>query len=136
MQKQDLLQKFSFLKNPEMNQKMTINDYKREFVSNRKKEKENLKSWINSTFVIMLSLIVSLLLYYVWILNANATKWYNIRELEKERRSLLIEQETMKMKISEIESLKIIEEDMKDMERVENPDFIVIKKWEQYVYNN
>lgn len=119
-----------------MNQKMTINDYKREFVSNRKKEKESLKSWINSTFVIMLSLIVSLLLYYVWILNANATKWYNIRELEKERRSLLIEQETMKMKISEIESLKIIEEDMKDMERAESPDFIVIKKWEQYVYNN
>ena len=121
-----------------MNPKIVIKDFKASFSSKRKKEKENFNIWLTSTYLIMLSVIAWLLLYYVWILNVNATKGYNIRQLEIERRELLIEKELLDVKIAELESLSNIlkPEDTKNMEKVENPDYLVIKEWVQYVYNN
>ena len=80
-----------------------------------------------------------LLLYYVWILNVNATKWYDIRELEQTKRELSIQKELLKVQLSDLESLSNIESDtslLKNMEEIKDPDYIVIKKWVQYVYNN
>ena len=83
-------------------------------------------------------MIVFLLLYYVWILNANATKGYNIRILEEQKSNLLIEKELLDVKIAELESLSNImqDDDVKEMEKVENPDYLVIKENVKYVYNN
>ena len=111
---------------------------KSNFLSKRKKDKETLNFWLTSTYITLLSLIVCLLHYYVWILNVNATKWYNIRILEIEKRNLLIEKELLDVKIAELESLWNIlgEDDIKEMEKVETPDYLVIKENVQYVYNN
>lgn len=115
-----------------------VTDLKSDFYSKRKKTKEKLDFWITSTYITLLSLIVCLLLYYVWILNVNATKWYNIRILEIEKRNLLIEKELLDVKIAELESLSNIlqKEDTKEMEKVEDPDYLVIKENVQYVYNS
>ena len=86
----------------------------------------------------MISVIVGLLLYYVWILNVNATQGYNIRQLEIERKNLEIDKQLLEVKIAELESLGNImqDEDLNDMEKVEDPDYLVIKDDVQYVYNN
>jgi len=117
--------------------KIMTNNLKSNFFSKRKSDKEKLNFSITSTYITMLSFISILLLYYVWILNVNATKWDNIRQLEIEKRNLLIEKELLDVKIAELESLSTIlqEDDLEDMEKVTDPDYLVIKEWVKYVYN-
>ncbi len=121
-----------------MSNKITIQNFKSTFSSKRKKEKESFKIGLTSTYLIMLSVIAWLLLYYVWILNVNATKGYNIRQLEIEKRELQVEKELLDVKLAELESLSTIlkEKDIKSMEKVENPNYLVIKDDVRYVYNN
>lgn len=121
-----------------MANKLLLKDYKPNFFSKRKKDKEQVTVWINSSYTIIVSFMVLLLIYYVWTLNVNATKWYNIRDLEAEKRALLIEKELLDVKIAELESLWNIlnEQDLKNMEKIEKPDYIVIKDDVQYVYND
>jgi cell division septal protein FtsQ len=114
------------------------NNYSKKFFSKRKEDKQKFENWMTSTYIILLSLIVCLLLYYVWILNANATKWYNIRTLDREKRELLIEKELLDVKIAELESLSNIlnDYDKENMEKVKDPNYLVIKENVQYVYKN
>ena len=121
-----------------MNQKVVLEDFSRNFFSKRKIEKEKFTFWVNYTFVSLLILIVTLLLYYIWILNVNATKWYNIISLEAEKKNLLMESERLKMKIAELESLWNImnDEDLKNMEKIDNANYLVIKDDVQYVYKH
>jgi len=86
----------------------------------------------------MVSVIWFLLIYYIWILNVNATKGYTIRELEQTQRELKVELEKLDAKIAELESLDNIlqDSDVETMEKVENPDYLVIREGVQYVYNN
>lgn len=110
------------------------------FKSNRKTNKEEFTFGLRKTYLFMLFLISTLFIYYVWILNVNATKWYNIRELELEKRALLLEKELLDVKISELESLDSIRNPKNienlDMQLVEEHTFIVIKDDVQYVFNN
>ncbi len=121
-----------------MNPKVLIKEPGDIFLSKRKEEKNKLQFWFASTYIIMLAVIWFLLIYYVWILNINATKWYNIIKLERKQKELIIRQERLEVKIAELESLSNIlsNEDLENMEKVENPDYLVIKEWVQYVYNN
>jgi cell division septal protein FtsQ len=111
---------------------------KKNFFSRRKKEKEKYNFGVTSTYIALLSLISLLLLYYVWILNVNATKGYNIRELEIEKKTLLMEKELLDVKIAELESLSTIlqDDDLQNMEKIWEPDYLVIKDNVQYVYND
>lgn len=120
-----------------MNQRVVIEDFSRNFFSKRKIEKEKFTFWVNYTYISLIVIIIALLLYYVWILNINATKWYNIIQLEVEKRNLLMERQRLEVKIAELESLSNImnDEDLKNMEKVENPNIVVIKDNVQYVYN-
>lgn len=121
-----------------MNSNITLSNYQKKFYSKRKAEKEEFTFWVRLTYWIMLFLLVTMFLYYVWILNVNATKWYNIRNLEIEKNNLLFEKEQLDAKIAELESNDSIDNeiDTKWMEKVEDPDYLVIKKWVQYVFNN
>jgi len=122
-----------------MNPKAFIKDYESNFYSKRKKKKDDFFQWINNTFSYLLGFIVLLFVYYIWILNVNATQGYNIRTLEMERQKLLLQKELLDVKISNLESLKNIEEsnDFDNlMEKAEDPDFVVIKNWVNYAYNN
>jgi len=120
-----------------VNTKVVTKDFSQNYFSKRKKEKEKFTFWVNSTYIALLSIISILLLYYVWILNVNATKWYNIRQLEIEKKNLLMEKEKLDVKIAELESLSNImtDTDLKNMEKIEDPDYLVIKDDVQYVYN-
>lgn len=107
------------------------------FSSQRKVEKEKLNFWYQSTYVTLLWLIVFLLLYYVWILNANATQGYTIIQLEKTQKELKIELDRLNVKIAEIDSLENISsnEIFQNMVPVEDPNYLVMKEAVQYVYN-
>lgn len=121
-----------------MNPKLLNKNFNDKFFSKRKKDKEHFKFWLTSTYITLLSLIVCLLLYYVWILNVNATKWYDIRVLEIEKKNLLMEKEILDVQIAELESLTNIlqDDDLKNMEKIVDPDYLVIKENVQYVYKN
>lgn len=115
--------------------KVVLSEDKDPFVSKRWKEKQSIKFDISFTYVIMISFIFILLIYYIWIINVNATKWFNIRQLELEKKNLMIEKELLDVKIANLESLdNISEDDMKNMEKVEDPDYLVIKDWVNYAY--
>lgn len=119
-----------------MNQRV-VEDFSRNFYSKRKIEKEKFIFWVNYTFLALLTIIIALLLYYIWTLNVNATNGYNIIQLEVWKRNLLMEMERLEVKIAELESLSKImtDEDLKNMEKVADPNFLVIKENVQYVYN-
>lgn len=121
-----------------MDSRILTNSLKSDFSSKRKKQKDSFDSGIKSTYIALLSIISMLLLYYVWILNVNATKWYDIRTLEREKRELSIEKELLEVKIAELESLSNIldEQETRYMIEAKNPEYLVVKKWVQYVYNN
>ena len=120
-----------------MNSKIVLKDFENKFKSKRKAQKEKFNFWVNSTYLIMTLIIWVMLIYYVWIINANATKGYKIRELEKEKINLLVEKKWLDVKIVELESLDKIKDWMIDeMEYIEEPDYLVIKEWVKYVYNN
>ena len=120
-----------------MKEKIISQDFSKNFYSKRKKEKEKFNFWVNSTYLSLLSIITILLLHYVWILNINATQWYNIIQLNLEKSDLMKEKEKLDLKIAEIQSLSEImsEENKQNMEKVTDPDFLVIKNDIQYVYN-
>lgn len=113
---------------------MTTN-LKNNFYSQRKKDKDKFQVGVTSTYIIMLSFISVLLLYYVWMLNANATKWESIRQLTNQMEQLELERQRLDVRISEVDSLDNIKKDSTDMENVEDPDFLVIKENVNYVYN-
>lgn len=117
--------------------KIVLSEDKTPFISKKWKEKQNMKFDISSTYTIMVSFICLLLVYYIWIINVNATKWFSIRQLEIEKKNLLIEKEQLDVKIADLESLdNIKKDDIQNMDKVENPDYLVIKEWVNYVYNN
>lgn len=120
-----------------MKEKIISQDFSKNFYSKRKKAKEKFNFWVNSTYLSLLSIITILLLHYVWILNINATQWYNIIQLNLEKSDLMKEKEKLDLKIAEIQSLSEImsEENKQNMEKVTDPDFLVIKNDVQYVYN-
>ena len=120
--------------------KLVLSEDKLPFISKRWKEKQNIKFDISFTYVIMISFIFILLIYYIWIINANATKWFSIRQLEQEKKNLMIEKEQLEVKIANLESIDGIKEEnmesIDNMENVENPDYLVIKEWVNYVYKD
>ncbi|MGB2110911.1 MAG: hypothetical protein ACPHY8_03280 [Patescibacteria group bacterium] len=77
----------------------------------------------------MLSFISVLLLYYVWIINVNATKGTSIQKLDIQMQQLKLEKELLDVKIAELESLSNIrsDNDLELMEKAENPDYLVIQ---------
>lgn len=115
---------------------MTTN-LKNGFCSKRKQEKEKFQVGLQTTYIIMLSFISVLLLYYVWILNVNATKGTNIQKLNIQMQQLKLERELLDVRIAELESLDNIrsKQDLEMMEKAENPDYLVIREWVNYVYN-
>jgi hypothetical protein len=66
-------------------------------------------------------------IYYVWILNNTATKWYDIRTLEVVQRDLLFEDNMADIRIAEAESLGKISSDtsIQDMLPAGQSAFIV-----------
>lgn len=107
------------------------------FFSPRKATRENFKLWVNSTYILSLLFIWFLGIYYVWTLNVNATKWYNIRNLELKRNNLTIEKELFDIKKAELESLSTLMkwDWINNMTKVDKADYIVVKDLKDYAFN-
>lgn len=108
------------------------------FFSQRKTTRENFKLWVNTTYILALLFIWILWIYYVWTLNINATKWYNIRNLELLKNSLTIEKELLEVKIAEFESLSTLMkwDWVNNMEKVDKAEFLVVKDMKNYAFKN
>lgn len=75
--------------------------------------------------VVIGSLILLLALLILFHENANATKGYQLRTLEYERNQELLEEEVLKMRIAQEQSLDTLQNDpkIKAMVRVSNPQY-------------
>ncbi|MBW7954983.1 hypothetical protein H3C61_04180 [Candidatus Gracilibacteria bacterium] len=107
------------------------------FFSERKTTRENFKLGVNTTFILSVFFIGILGIYYVWILNVNATKGYNIRTLELKKNNLVVENELLEVKILELESLASLTkwEGIKNMEKLNGGEYLVVKDSAGYAFN-
>lgn len=111
-----------------MNPNMIVVKKKSEcFFSQRRLLKENFKMNITSTYIMVLLFIGVLWIYYVWTLNCNATRWYNVRRLEITQKNLNIEKELLEVRVAELESLNYLLSSsiVKNMKKIESPKYIV-----------
>lgn len=108
------------------------------FLSKRKLLKENFKFGLNSTYALIMLFVGALWIYYVWTLNENATKGFQIRNLEIERRSLVLESELLEVQVAEMESLNYLlnSKVAERIKKVESPEYIVLEWEKTFVYNN
>ncbi|MDP2103978.1 MAG: hypothetical protein Q8K26_03590 [Candidatus Gracilibacteria bacterium] len=99
------------------------------FFSERKTSRENYRFSFTQTYVLALIMIGILGIYYVWILNVNATKGYNIRNLEITRKNLTFENNLLTIRIAEAESLDTLSTNpmVAAMETVDSPGYLVLK---------
>lgn len=74
-------------------------------------------------------MIACLGIYYVWVLNENATKGYNIRTLQTKNRELSFEENLLDIRIAEGQSIGTISASpvASTMQAVEKTSFLVIK---------
>jgi hypothetical protein len=84
---------------------------------------------IQSTVLLMVvigALILLLALLILFHQNTNATKGYELRTLERERSRLLLDQETLNMKIARAQSLEELEGDprVQAMVSVRSPTYV------------
>ena len=99
------------------------------FFSERKAARENFRLSFTQTYVLAIMMIAFLGVYYVWILNQNATKGYNIRTLQEAYRDKLFEENLLDIRIAEWRSIDAIvnSQIVTRMENVEKPLFLVLK---------
>ncbi len=122
-----------------MNPRLVMTQKQESFLAKRKQSKQKLQFGYQSTYIGLLGMIAFLLIYYVWILNANATQGYTIRELENIQKEYKVELERLDVQIAELESTGSVWSDetlQEIMEQYEDPNYLVIKENVQYVYNN
>lgn len=105
--------------------------------SSRQTTRENFKLWVHSTYILSLLFIGFLGIYYVWTLNVNATKWYNIRNIELKKNSLNIEKELLEVKIAELQSLSSLMkwDGVNNMEKIQKAEYLVVKDSAGYAFN-
>ncbi len=117
---------------------IVMKKWKIPFFSERKVSRENFKLSFTKTYILTLIIIWILWIYYVWALNINATKWYVIRNLEIERRNLVMELNLLNMRIAEVQSLSNIFSDdtISSMQQFDNPKFLVVKDMNVALLNN
>jgi hypothetical protein len=78
-------------------------------------------------YIVLITLITAFGVYYVWILNLNATKGYNVRELQVKNRELSFQENLLDIRIAEAQSIGAVmgTSIISKMEEVTNPQFII-----------
>ena len=99
------------------------------FFSERKAARENYRLTFTQTYVLAIIMIALLWVYYVWILNENATKGYNIRTLQSKNRELSFQENLLDIRIAEGQAVSVIMNSpvVVAMQNVEAPTFLVTK---------
>ena len=99
------------------------------FFSARKTSRESFVLSFHQTYILSLLVIGVLGIYYVWALNMNATKGYNILNLEVQRKESMNTLDLINIKIAETQSLDYIGSQAlaRAMEPVDNPSYFVMQ---------
>ena len=99
------------------------------FFSSRKTTRENYRLSLRETSILSIGLIGLLGIYYVFILNVNATKGYNLRTVEIARKNYQFEESLLNIRIAEAQSLTTLANSSfaSGMEQIENPRYLVLK---------
>ncbi len=99
------------------------------FFSERKAAREYYRLSFTQTYILAIVMIALLGIYYVWVLNQNATKGYNIRTLQVANRELLFQENLLDIRVAEWQSIGTIMDSplILKMENVEQPIFLVLK---------
>lgn len=93
-------------------------------------QRSSLGRLINQSTVLLMvtigSVILILALLILFHQNANATKGYMLRTLERERSQLLLEEEVLKMQLAQAQALKKLEQEnqIQAMLPIRNPIYI------------
>lgn len=105
---------------------------KKKFLSNRKRDKKAVDSSVNKTYLAVIGFIGLALVYYIASVNQNATKWYIIKTLELERKELQMQQEILKVRLAETQSLNYLlsSNSFKEMQESGSYDYIVIENYQ------
>ncbi len=102
------------------------------FFSERKAAREHYRLSFTQTYILAIVMIALLGVYYVWILNENATKWYNIRSLQVKNRELSFQENLLDIRIAEGQAIGSVMNSsiISSMQMVDRPGFLVMK-WQQ-----
>lgn len=100
------------------------------FFSERKVARENFRLSFTQAYVLAIALIACLGIYYIWILNQNATKGYQIRDLQGQYRELTFQENLLDIRIAEWKSIDAIMSApiIASMQAVESPSFLVMQE--------
>ena len=106
--------------------------YRHRFVAQRAAEAMSFRLSFAQAYTLCLTLLAILGAYYVWILNANATKGYDYRALDSLRRELVLQRNLLGVTLAEYESLDKLstDADKRKMEPVDAPEYLVAKAGE------
>ncbi len=99
------------------------------FFSERKAAREHYRLSFTQTYILAIVMIALLWVYYVWVLNENATKWYNIRSLQVKNRELSFQENLLDIRIAEGQSIGSVMNSsfVSLMQDAEKPLFLVTK---------
>jgi hypothetical protein len=99
------------------------------FFSERKAARENFRFTFTQVYIVLIALITGFGVYYVWILNLNATKGYNVRELQVKNRELSFQENLLDIRIAEGQSIDSVMSSplISKMQDVTAPQFLVMK---------
>ena len=91
--------------------------------------RENFRLSFTQAYVLAIVLIACLGIYYIWILNQNATKGYQIRELQGQYRELTFQENLLDIRIAEGKSIDAIiaAPIIQSMQAAETPSFLVMR---------
>lgn len=100
------------------------------FFSERRLARENFRLSFTQAYILAIILIACLGIYYIWILNQNATKGYQIRELQGQYRELTFQENLLDIRIAEGKSIDAIMSApiIESMQTVDLPSFLVMKE--------
>lgn len=98
--------------------------------SERKAFRERSRLTFAQTYFLLLATVAVLGVSYVWMLNASATKGYDVRNLEIEKKRLTYQDSLLAIRIAEAESLTSLTSHpaMSVMEPIETPKYLVYEE--------
>lgn len=98
------------------------------FFSERLAARENFRLSFTQTYILAIVMIALLGIYYVWILNQNATKGYKIRTLQEQYRELTFQENLLDIRIAEGKSIDTIMQSSASplLQDVDKPTFLVL----------
>jgi hypothetical protein len=108
---------------------LTLKKWHIGFFSERQAARDHFRLSFTQTYILAIVMITSLGIYYVWMLNQNATRGYNIRTLQVQYRALSFQENLLDIRIAEGKSIDTILRGwvVSTMQNVDASSFLVVR---------